>query len=89
MKRYWGTLLVCLIGFVIFDHARRNKIKEIGLLQEQLNQYEGQQLELEGIKEDLLLRIESHEDAEWVEQVLMKELGVVPKGYMKVYFKKG
>jgi hypothetical protein len=39
-------------------------------------------------KEDLLMRLHSQSDPNWVEMVLMKELGVVPEGKMKVHFTK-
>lgn len=38
--------------------------------------------------QDLNARISSCRDPAWIEQLLIRELGVVPKGYMKVYFKK-
>jgi hypothetical protein len=39
-------------------------------------------------REDLLLQIASQSDPAWIELVLMKGLGLVPKGYKKVYFKR-
>ena len=38
-------------------------------------------------KEDLTLKISSQSDPSWIEQVLMKELGVVPENQIKVHFK--
>ncbi|MDE3047241.1 MAG: hypothetical protein KGI83_02705 [Verrucomicrobiota bacterium] len=40
------------------------------------------------IKEDLQLRIASQNDPAWIEMVLIRELGVVPEGFLKVHFKK-
>jgi hypothetical protein len=39
-------------------------------------------------KEQLLLKIASQADPAWIEMILMRDLGVVPEGYLKVYFKK-
>ena len=39
-------------------------------------------------REELLLQIRSQQDPLWIEMMLMKELGVVPEGQTKVYFKK-
>lgn len=39
-------------------------------------------------QEDLKLQIDSQSDPAWIEMTLMKQLGVVPEGQMKVYFKK-
>ena len=38
-------------------------------------------------KEDLVLKVQSQADHAWIEQVLMKELGVVPENQIKVHFK--
>jgi len=37
-------------------------------------------------RDDLLLQIHSQNDPEWVELTLMRRLGLVPEGQMKVYF---
>ena len=38
-------------------------------------------------QEELALRLQSESDPAWIETVLMKELGVVPEGWIKVHFK--
>lgn len=38
--------------------------------------------------DDLLLQICAQNDPEWVELVLMRRLGLVPEGQVKVYFEK-
>lgn len=39
-------------------------------------------------REDLTLQIESQSDPAWIEMLLMKKLGVVPEGQVKVYFER-
>ena len=39
-------------------------------------------------KEDLKLQINSQKDPAWIELTLMKGLGLVPEGQLKVYFTK-
>lgn len=39
-------------------------------------------------KEQLALKIASQSDPAWIEMILMRDLGVVPEGYLKVHFKK-
>lgn len=36
--------------------------------------------------EYLELKIASQEDPAWIEMILMRDLGVVPEGYLKVHF---
>lgn len=40
-------------------------------------------------QQELILQIESQTDPAWVEMVLKRNLGLVPEGQVKVYFKKG
>lgn len=37
-------------------------------------------------REDLQLRLHSQGDPAWIEMVLMRDLGVVPEGWIKVQF---
>jgi hypothetical protein len=37
--------------------------------------------------DDLSMQIASQTDPAWVELVLLREMGVVPEGYLKVHFK--
>jgi len=38
--------------------------------------------------EDYHLRLASQSDPAWIEMILMRDLGVVPEGFLKVHFKK-
>ena len=39
-------------------------------------------------RDDLLLQVQSQNDPAWIEMALMKSLGVIPEGQIKVFFKK-
>lgn len=39
-------------------------------------------------REELKLKILSQSDPAWIEMILMRELGVVPEGWLKVHFQK-
>ena len=39
-------------------------------------------------RDELLRQLHSQSDPEWIELVLMKRLGLVPEGQIKVYFEK-
>jgi len=39
-------------------------------------------------QESLRLQIESQNDPSWIEMILMRDLGVVPEGWLKVHFAK-
>ncbi len=38
-------------------------------------------------KEHLQMKIASQDDPAWIEMILMRDLGVVPDGYLKVHFR--
>ena len=38
-------------------------------------------------KEDLALTLASQSDPAWIELVLLRQMGVVPEGFLKVHFK--
>jgi len=78
-------LLVCYIGY---DQAIKKRKNEIAQLKYQLQELEKEKQIAFNNREDLLLRIDSQTDPAWIEMILMKELGVVPEGHLKVHFQK-
>jgi len=42
--------------------------------------------ELLADREELRAQIQSQSDPAWVEMILMRELGVVPEGWLKIHF---
>lgn len=55
-------------------------------LQEQLNRLNEQKEQLLVEHEDLVLQIQSQSDPAWIQLTLMKGLGLVPDGQMKIFF---
>lgn len=76
-------MFLTLFAYVRFLEAKQDEIAW----------YEGEKIRLEGMQndlriemEDLALQIRSQQDPAWVEMVLLRELGVVPEGWLKVHF---
>lgn len=84
----WWVVLFFLLSFIIYDQSVKIKNRELLSLKCKYDSVETRKKDLLRAKEDLLVRVESSKDPEWVEQLLIKELGVVPAGYMKIFFKK-
>jgi hypothetical protein len=63
---------------------KRTALEEYSHLLLELTQLE---TSLASEKKQLLLNIASQDDPAWIEMILMRDLGVVPVGYLKVYFK--
>lgn len=87
LKRYFGFLLSIAV-LAIYAQGMREKssaLKEVSLRLEEIRE-EKKRASCE--QEELLLALASQEDPAWIELVLMRDLGVVPEGWLKVHFVK-
>jgi hypothetical protein len=75
-----------VICFGIYAHAAHKKRKVIVALESHLQQLNSEKQYLLQEREELLLNVQSQSDPAWVELTLMKGLGLVPEGKVKVYF---
>ena len=84
----WWIILFMLTCYIGYDQGVKKRHRDIFLMRSRLALLlkEKETLSLE--KDDLKDRMNSQSDSYWIEQVLMKELGVVPEGQIKVHFKK-
>jgi len=86
--RYWWFLLILFSLFVLYRVAIKKKEDEIASLAKRIQELQAIKENKAEEKEDLLLRIEAQNDSAWIEQVLKKEIGVVPDGQRKIHFSK-
>ncbi len=84
----WWVVLALVLSGGIYMQASRTKDVEIKQLKFQMSELLKEKALAKKEREELLGKIESQNDPAWIELVLMKELGVVPDGYIKVYFQK-
>lgn len=87
-SRNWWFVFFCLIAALAHVHFSKEKKEGLKLLEERLFQMEEQKLQALQTKEDLELKIASQNDPAWIEMVLIRELGVVPEGFLKVHFRR-
>ena len=85
-QQYWWVVLFLVICFGMYAHAAHKKRKVIVALESRLQQLNSEKQYLLQEREELLLNIQSQSDPAWVELTLMKGLGLVPEGKVKVYF---
>lgn len=76
--------VACLI-YLSAMQKKKEKEEELKKHYQQLSLEKEKLLEEQA---DLQLEMNSKEDPEWIKMTLMKEIGVVPEGQVKVYFKK-
>lgn len=82
----WWVLALALCAFLWCNHATAIKEKEIADLEYRLHEIDKEKKVTAEEKETLVLKLNSQDDPEWIEQLLMNELGLVPDGYTKVHF---
>jgi len=86
--RSWWVVVFCLgLGFV-YIHSIKEKKNAVQELSLRLQQTEEAKCFALKTREDLRLRIASQNDPSWIEMILMRDLGMVPEGFLKVHFKK-
>jgi hypothetical protein len=83
----WWVLIFCLLSGVCYLQASSNKKALIYDLQTKALQLQTEKDQALKMREDLELKIASNADPAWIELVLLREVGVVPEGYLKVHFK--
>ncbi len=84
--RSWWVILFFLLGAIGYNQAIKKKNMDIASLEYRIHEVEKAKESALLEQEDLLLKIRSENDPEWIELVLMRELGVVPEGSLKVHF---
>ncbi len=85
--RSWWTILFILIALFVYDQAILQRNREQQSLIAKQEELSRTLLEAQLSRENLKQQITSQEDPEWIALVLMRELGLVPEGQRKVYFR--
>lgn len=86
VRQLWWVVLFISICSLVYTQASNKKNEIIASLDQHLNQLNAERAGLLQEKQDLLLQINSQSDPAWIQLTLMKGLGLVPEGQMKVYF---
>ena len=86
-KKWWWVIGVCCIGGGLYLYAIHEKKVVIHELAFRFREMEKEKILALQEKEDLALQIASQNDPGWIELVLMRDLGLVPEGWLKVHFK--
>ena len=80
--------LFLLLSLILYLHAIDKKREVRKELEDKRERLEVKRAALLEEKEELELEVASQEDPAWIERTLIKEMGVVPEGKVKVYFEK-
>ena len=85
-SKMWWVVLCMALCFALYAHGAHKKRTLIRSLEDELGYLQKEKEGLAREKEELLLNIQSESDPAWVEMTLIKVLGLVPEGKVKVYF---
>lgn len=85
-RKYWWVIAFCLLSYITYDQVMKSRGRDLAEVEHQIHLLQGEKQLVMNEKEDLLLKINSQSDPAWIELMLMKELGVVPDGHLKVHF---
>lgn len=81
----WMIAFLLLSSAIYFQKSRKRDAA-ISELSFRMREMEKMKKSLCQEKEDLQLRLQSQSDPAWIEMILMRDLGVVPEGWIKVRF---
>lgn len=87
-SRSWWVVLFCATVGVVHLHFFKLQKEGVKNLENRLVNMQKEKLAALSLRNDLKERIASQSDPAWIEMVLMRDLGVVPEGFLKVHFKK-
>ena len=86
-RNWCWVLAFCLVTSLIFSQAMKKKKAIFAEYTFRLEEMEKERRLANLEKEHLQMKIASQEDPAWIEMILMRDLGVVPEGYLKVHFR--
>lgn len=85
-SRYWWVCVFCGLTCLVYCHSLKEKKNILRRLSLRLEAMEKDKWLAVQKWEELGLRIASQQDPAWIEMILMRDLGVVPEGFLKVHF---
>jgi hypothetical protein len=87
--RSWlWVVAFCAATCFIYFHSLKEKSAALRDLTFRLEEMEKERLLAMSDREMLGLTLASQDDPAWIEMILMRDLGLVPEGFLKVHFKK-
>ena len=88
LRKWWWAVAFCLLVGVIYAQGIRNRNEGLREVTARLAAIEQEYHLALAEKDNLSLRLASQSDPAWIELVLLRQMGVVPEGFLKVHFKK-
>jgi hypothetical protein len=87
-RSWWWVATFCLLSLFAYFEVIQVKKAALSQLTLKKQEMEKEKIASQEFKEELLLAVSSKDDPAWIEMILMRDLGVVPEGWLKVHFKR-
>lgn len=84
--RSWWVVLFSLVCLMFYEQGQKHRKVFFEELREKLEELNTEKNKALKLKKELMLNINSQSDPAYVELTLMKVLGVISEGQVKVYF---
>ncbi len=88
LGKNWWVILFCGICALTHFHVLKEKKYNCQALQDRLSEMLHEKRVAVDVQIELKERIIAQSDPAWIEMILMRDLGVVPEGFLKVHFSK-
>ena len=75
-----------ILCYLFYEQGLKKQKRDFAKLHERFLELEQEKVEAQALRHDLMIQINSQSDPAWVELTLMKGLGLVPEGQIKVLF---
>jgi hypothetical protein len=88
LREWWWVLCFCVVTTSIYFQNMQEKKRKLAELMTRQDSLHREMLLATQERDSLRLQMDSQNDPSWIEMVLMRDLGVVPEGWLKVHFAK-
>lgn len=82
----WWVFLFALLCFICYEQGIKVRDEQYRVLLSRLKKMKKEKLNALALQVELSDQVRSQENNARIEYLLMKELGVAPEGYKKIYF---
>lgn len=82
----WWVIFFALLCFICYEQGIKRQNVQFQALMKQLGELQNEKASAMSHYAELSAEILSQQDPDWIELILMKELGVIPEGQRKVFF---
>lgn len=85
--RSWYVIAFFLVGFILYENTLENRESLHSQLHQKWKMLKKEKDSKLMLQEELEHHIKSYNDPDWIELILIKNLGLVPDGQQKIYLK--